>query len=76
MNALIELSGKQFEVQNGSSIKVPKINEKVGSKIIIDQILYFEDGKNKVVGTPFVKGKKINCEIVSHGRDRKVMGYL
>ena len=75
MYALIEFAGKQFKVEEGNSIKVPYIDDKVGSKITIDKILYVDDGKNKMVGDPLVKGIKINGEIESHGRERKVVVF-
>ena len=75
MYALIEFAGKQFRVEEGGSIKVPYIDGKVGSKIIIDKILYMDDGKNKTVGTPTVPGAKIDGEIISHGRERKVVVF-
>ena len=75
MYALIEFSGKQFRVEEGASIKVPYIDSKIGSKVTIDKILYMDDGKNKTVGNPLVTGVKINGEIISHGRERKVVVF-
>ena len=49
MYALIEFAGKQFKVEEGSSIKVPYVDEKVGSKVIFDKIIYLDDGKTKTV---------------------------
>ena len=39
MYALIEFAGKQYKVEENSSIKVPYVDEKVGSKITFDKIL-------------------------------------
>ena len=75
MYALIEFSGKQFRVEEGASIKVPYIDSKIGSKVTIDKILYLDDGKNKTVGEPLVKGVKIDGKIESHGRERKVIVF-
>ena len=75
MYALIEFAGKQFRVEEGSSIKVPYVDGKVGSKVAFDKIIYMDDGKNKTVGTPIVAGVKIDGEIVSHGRERKVVVF-
>ena len=75
MYALIEFAGKQFRVEEGSSIRVPYIQAKVGNKVTIDKILYMDDGKNKMVGNPLVSGVKINGEIISHGRERKVVVF-
>ena len=75
MYALIEFAGKQFRVEEGSSIRVPHVEGKVGSKVTIENILYMDDGKNKTVVTPTVTGAKIDSEIISHGRDRKVVVF-
>ena len=75
MYALIEFAGKQFRIEEGSSIKVPYVDGKVGTKVAIDKILYLDDGKNKTVGTPLVSGVKIDGEITSHGRERKVVVF-
>ena len=75
MYALIEFAGKQFKVEEGSSIRVPHVEGKVGSKVTIENILYMDDGKNKTVGTPTVTGAKIDSEIISHVRDRKVVVF-
>ena len=75
MYALIEFAGKQFKVEEGSSIKVPYVDGKIGSKVVFDKIIYMDDGKNKMVGTPIVAGAKIDGEIVSHGRERKVVVF-
>ena len=75
MYALIEFGGKQFKIEEGSSIKVPHVEGKVGSKVSFDKVLYMDDGKKKTLGTPLVSGAKIDGEIVSHGRDRKVVVF-
>ena len=75
MYALIEFAGKQFRIEEGSSIKVPYVNGKVGTKVTIDKVLYLDDGKNKTVGTPLVSDVKIDGEITSHGRERKVVVF-
>ena len=75
MYALIEFAGKQFRVEEGDSIKVPYIDGKVGSKVTIEKILYLDDGKNKMVGDPLVKGIIIDGKIESHGRERKVVVF-
>ena len=73
MYALIEFAGKQFKLEEGSSIKVPYFKGKIGSKVTFDKILYLDDGKNKKVGSPLLEGVNINAEITSHGKERKVI---
>ena len=53
MYALVEFAGKQFKVEEGSKIKVPFQKEKIGSKISLDKVLYFDNDKEKIIGDLF-----------------------
>ena len=75
MYALVEFAGKQFKVEEGSQIKVPFLTEKVGSKVSLDKVLYFDNDNDKVVGTPFIDGMAIEAKIEEHGRDRKIIVF-
>ena len=75
MYALIEFAGKQFKVEEGSFIKVPRVKGEIGTKVTIDKLLYLEEGDKKTIGSPFVIGKKLDGEIVSHGRGRKIVVF-
>ena len=75
MYALIEFAGKQYQIEEGSSIKVPRVQGKVGTKVTFDKILYIDNGKNKTIGFPLVDGAKVDGEIESHGRERKVVVF-
>ena len=75
MYALVEFAGKQYKIEEGSLIKVPRIKDKVGSKVSFDKVLYFDDGKKKYVGSPFIDGKKVEGKIASHGRERKIIVF-
>ncbi len=66
MYALIEIAGKQYKVEDGVSIKVPKLEGKIGAKYPIDKVLYIEENGKKIVGMPCVDsmrniGYAIDC---------------
>ena len=75
MYALIEFAGKQFKIEEGIEVKVPYVGGKIGSKVVFDRILYLDDGKNKSVGNPNLKGVTIDSKIESHGRERKIVVF-
>ena len=75
MYALIEFAGKQFKIEEGSQIKVPYLTEKIGSKVTLDKVLYFDNDNDKVVGTPFIDGMAFDAKVEEHGRDRKVIVF-
>ena len=75
MYAIVEISGKQFKVEPGVDLKVPKQSGKVGDKLIFDKVLYLKNDKDNVVGTPFVKDVTVEAKITSHGRDKKIIVF-
>jgi len=72
MYAIISHGGKQYKVSEGDYLKLDHFAAEKGSKLDIDEVLAVCDGDLKV-GTPFVKGAKVTCEVVNEGKDRKVI---
>jgi large subunit ribosomal protein L21 len=71
--AIIETGGKQYVVTKDSVLDVEKITgHKAGDKITFDKVLLTDDGKETVVGAPYVSGAKVSAELVEEGRDAKV----
>ncbi|MBC8213553.1 MAG: 50S ribosomal protein L21 [Candidatus Marinimicrobia bacterium] len=75
MYALVDYLGKQFKIEPGVEVKVPLISGKVGEKVTLDKVLYFDDDKKKIIGEPFIKGMSLDAKIVSHGRERKIIVF-
>ena len=71
--AIIETGGKQYVVTKDSVLDVEKISgHKAGDKITFDKVLLTDDGKETLVGTPYVSGAKVSAELIEEGRDAKV----
>jgi len=74
--AVIATGGKQYVVRNGDLLKVEKMEgdskRKEGDKITFDQVLLTDDGKATVVGTPTVKGAKVEATLIADDRDKKL----
>ena len=75
MNVLVEILGKQFKVSKGDKIRVPYIDKKIGEKLTFEEILLSDDGKSIKVGTPHVKGLKLEAKLLEHGKDNKVLVF-
>ena len=75
MQALVEHKGKQFLVEENSEFKFPYLGGKVGEKFELEKILYTDDSKKKEFGSPYIDGLAISAEILSHGRDKKVVVF-
>lgn len=73
--AVIQTGGKQYKVSKDSVVSVEKIkgDYKKGDKISFDKVLLVDDGENTTIGTPYIKGAKVDAEITQIGRTRKVM---
>ena len=75
MYALVNISGKQIRIEEGVNTKIPLQKNKVGSKITLDNILLFDDGKNKKIGNPYIKSLSFDAKIISHNEDKKILVY-
>jgi len=74
MLAVIKTGGKQYLVKKGDKIKVEKLEGEEGSKISFSEVLFLGDEKEVKVGTPFIKGAKVEAKILKQGKAKKVWG--
>ena len=74
MYAIIKNGGKQYKVQEGDFLNLDKLDASPKDKIIVEEVLAVNAGELSV-GTPFVKGAKVELEVITHGKDKKVIIY-
>ncbi|MDO8183764.1 MAG: 50S ribosomal protein L21 [bacterium] len=74
MFAIIKTGGKQYQVSEGTVLKVEKLAEEARQKgkVVFDEVLLTDDGKETVLGQPIVKGAKVEAEVVTDGRADKI----
>ncbi len=75
MYALVEYKGKQYKAEKGAQLQVDLTDAEKGSKIAIDTVLLVSDGEKVSVGTPYVKGAKVEVVVGESIRDAKVIVY-
>ncbi len=75
MYAIIESCGKQYKVAEGDVIFFEKLDTEEGKKITFDNVVLVSDDKKVEVGTPYVKGVKVEGKVVSHGKGKKILVY-
>ena len=46
MYAIVDIKGKQFKVEKGQTLDIPKVADKVGSKIEFDKVLLTSNNGN------------------------------
>jgi large subunit ribosomal protein L21 len=74
MYAIIKCGGKQYKVQEGDYLNLDKLDASPKDKITVEEVLAINKGE-LTIGTPFVKGAKVELEVVSHGKDKKIIIY-
>ena len=75
MYSIIEISGKQYRVSEGETIKVSTQGWKVGDTVKLNQVLLTDSGENISFGTPIVAGASVTIEIMEHNREKKLLIY-
>jgi large subunit ribosomal protein L21 len=68
--AVNETGGKQYKVSEGQKIKIEKLAVEKDGKVVFDKVLLVTD-KETEIGTPYLKGVKVEAKLVKQGRDKK-----
>lgn len=75
MFAIIETGGKQFRVEEGLEFNVELLNVEPGSELAIDKVLLVDKSGDTKIGTPYVEGAKVACQVLGHGRGEKIIVF-
>lgn len=73
MLAIIKTGGKQYLVQPGDKLKIEKLDKEVGKEVTFAEVLLLDKNKKVEIGTPLVKGAKVEGKVVSHGKGDKLI---
>ena len=72
--AIIQTGGKQYKVKASDILKIERIKDsKPESKIEFNEILAYGDDKNLEVGSPLVKGAKVEAELLKNSKNRTIL---
>ena len=74
MYAVVRTGGKQYRVKQGDLLKVEKLAQEVGAKLELEVLLVGEGAEVKL-GAPVVSGARVEAEVVSHGKQRKLWHF-
>ena len=75
MYAIAETSGQQFWFEVDRYYDIDRLNVKEKDKIILEKVLLLKDKDSIILGKPYIKDAKIELEVVSHKRDKKILVY-
>ena len=72
--AVIQTGGKQYKVEASDILKIEKIKDsKPESKIEFNEVLAYGDDKTLEVGSPLVKGAKVEAELMKNSKNRTIL---
>ena len=72
--AVIQTGGKQYKVKASDILKIEKLKDsKPESKIEFNEVLAYGDDKNLEVGSPLVKGAKVEAELLKNSKNRTIL---
>ena len=72
MYAVIATGGKQYRVQEGSIVRIEKLDALQGASVEFNQVLLVGAGSDVAIGAPYVVLAKVLATVESHGKGDKV----
>ncbi len=71
MYAVIATGGKQYRVENGTVLKVEKLDAEPGATVEFGEVLLIGNGDDIKIGSPLLKGGKVSGVVEKHGKGEK-----
>ena len=71
--AIVESGGKQYKAVEGSMIEVDLLSNASGEKVVLETVLLLVDGETISIGTPAIKGVRIETTVVEHFKGPKLV---
>ena len=72
MYAVIQTGGKQYRVQEGTYLKIEKLELGIGDSVEFDKVLMVQTDDDIKIGAPLVQGGKVTATVLSQGRHDKI----
>jgi large subunit ribosomal protein L21 len=73
--AVVECGGKQYKAVEGGTIQVDRMLVEDGQKVTIDTVLMVVEDDNAFVGTPTVKGARVQATVLGEVKGKKVVVF-
>ncbi|MHB8575128.1 MAG: 50S ribosomal protein L21 [Dehalococcoidia bacterium] len=75
MYAVIRTGGKQYTVRQGDTLNVETLSGEPGERVELVDVLMLGEGADVTVGQPLVEGAKVLCDVVEHGKAKKIIVF-
>ncbi|MBN1405512.1 MAG: 50S ribosomal protein L21 [Candidatus Omnitrophica bacterium] len=73
MFAITEVGARQCKVAKDEVILIPRVSSK--KEVVLNKVLMLYDGKDIKVGTPYVNGAKVVCNVISDAKGPKTIAF-
>jgi len=74
--AVVDIKGFQYKCAQGDKLVVPRIAEaEIGDKIVFEDVLLISENGDVHIGTPTVKGARVETTVLGHGKGDKVIHF-
>ena len=73
--AIFKTGGKQYKVRASEILKIEKLRNLEGKKIEFNEILAYGNKENVELGSPIIKGAKIEAELLKNSKERTVLVF-
>tara|TARA_B100001750_G_scaffold201549_1_gene176339 strand:+ start:814 stop:1131 length:318 start_codon:yes stop_codon:yes gene_type:complete len=73
--AIVQTGGKQYRVETGDTIRVESLPVHTGELIEVGDVLAVSQDGDITIGTPTVEGAKVRAQVMSQGRDKKIVVF-
>lgn len=75
MYAIVEASGRQYQLEAGRFVDIDLVPVEPGHEFVFERVLMIVDGGDSQIGQPYVDGAKVTGKVLSHDRDSKIIVY-
>jgi len=72
---IVEQGGKQYRASEGDTIEVDRLPNEVGEAVTLEKVLLSVDKKDVKIGTPSIKGAKVQAKVLEHFKGRKILVF-
>ena len=73
--AIFKTGGKQYKVRASEILKIEKLRSLEGKKIEFNEILAYGNKENIELGSPIIKGAKVEAELLKNSKEKTVLVF-
>ncbi len=75
MYAIVEIGNRQYKVAVDEQVLIEKAVTPRAHKVSFDKVLLVVKDKTVKVGQPYLKGVKVNCDVIGRQKGKKKIAF-